>query len=140
MWNRYGKPLKYYPDTETLDELSKLPKGLQLNVELMHHKTKEIKHILIAHCCMVYKGQPLIGKIWGESRKIVEDLPFGKHLILSELYHDRFWELFQEADGKTVEGIILKDPTGRLVISTSPIPDVSWMLKIRKPRSGVYLY
>ena len=66
---------------------------------------------------------------------------------LSEIHRSGFWELYQRADGGStpmVEGIILKDPTGKLVFTATPgqetTPGVPWMLKIRKPKPGVYQF
>lgn len=86
---------------------------------------------------MTWKGKHLIGKTWGDSRDIlnecIEKGLSGEHIQISKVWNSHFWELFKNADGKTVEGIILKDPKGKLVFSAVPIKDVSWMLKIRKP-------
>jgi hypothetical protein len=133
IWNRHREHHHYLPTPEVLDELRKFPKGAVINAELMHNRTVEIKNTIIVHCVMVWDGKPLIGKTWGDARKIIETLPYGEHVKLSEIFRDRFWERFQSADVKTVEGIILKNPLGRLVFSTTPIDDVAWMLKIRKP-------
>jgi hypothetical protein len=133
IWNRHRERHHYIPTPEVLDELRKFPKGAVINAELMHNRTVEIKNTIIVHCVMVWDGKPLIGKTWGDARKIIETLPYGEHVKLSEIFRDRFWERFQSADVKTVEGIILKNPLGRLVFSTTPIDDVAWMLKIRKP-------
>ena len=132
-WNRRQDLLKYQPSPEVLDELSKWPARCLLNAELVHFKTKEVKHTLIVHCIMTWKGQPLYGKTWGDSRAILEDQPNGEHVRISKIWKSGFWKLFQEADGKVIEGIILKDPKGKLVFSATPIRDVSWMKKVRKP-------
>jgi hypothetical protein len=132
-WNRRKELHRYKPCPEAVAELDKLPKNSIINAELMHYKTKTIKEILIVHAIMVYKGKPLIGKTWGDSRKIIKEFEFGEHVKLSETFQSGFWDLFQQADGTIIEGIILKDPAGKLVFSTTPIVDVSWMLKIRKP-------
>ena len=132
--NRQGQPLRYNPIPEVTEELSKFPKGCVVNLELVHYHTKTVKNLLVCHCIMVWKGRPLIGKTWGDSRKILEnEFDFGKHVVLSPVWTKGFWDLFLATDGAIDEGIILKDPSGKLVFSVNPIPDVSWMLKIRKP-------
>jgi hypothetical protein len=115
------------------EELSKWPKNMVINAELMNYRTKDIKNVLIVHCVMVYNGKPLIGKTWGDSRKILDDCPSQTCVQVSQLYQSGFWKLFEEADGNVIEGIILKQPAGKLVFSTTPIPDVGFMYKIRKP-------
>jgi hypothetical protein len=86
---------------------------------------------------MAWDGKYLIGKSWGDSRaileKCVEDGLSGPHVKISPVWRSGFWNLFQDADGAIIEGIILKDPTGKLVFSATPPRDVPWMLKIRKP-------
>ena len=133
-WNRHRSRHRYVPSPEALVELKRLPSGGVYNVELVNYRTKRIKDLIVVHCLMGWKGKPLIGKDWGYSRKILEDLDcYGEHVVLSPVFRSGFWEKFQEADGVEIEGIILKDPMGKLVFSTTPIPDVSWALKIRKP-------
>lgn len=132
-WNRRKEKHRYVPSEEVREELEKFPKKSILNLELLHYKTKDIKHKLLVHCVMAWKGKLLTGRSWGDSRDILENQEFGDHVVLSPVWKKGFWKLFQEADGKTIEGIILKNPKGKLVFSTTPIKDVSWMRKIRKP-------
>jgi hypothetical protein len=131
--SRHKTVLKYHPTEEVREELSRLPKGCVVNLELMHNRTKTVKNRLMVHCLMVYKGEPLYGKTWGDSRKILEDFQYGNHLVLSQVWKTGFFDLWKGTDGDIIEGIILKDPKGKLVYSTSPINDVNWMMKIRKP-------
>ena len=139
LWNRHRARLKTYaPSAETLAELAKFPKGSIINAEVVNSKTKTIKDLVVVHCVMAWEGEALIGKTWGESRRILEGF-FRKggyantHVILSETFKTGFWDLFQKADVANVEGIILKDPNGLLKFSATPVPDVSWMMKVRKP-------
>ena len=133
-WNRHKEKHRFVPDEAMRAELTKWPKHAIINAELMNYRTKTIKNIIYVHCVMVWKGKPLIGKTWGDSRKILEEeCPKGDYARISEIFQTGFWQLFQEADGSIIEGIILKKPAGRLVHSATPIDDVSWMLKIRKP-------
>ena len=132
-WNRHKNLLHYIPCLTMKEELCKLPENCILNGELLHNKTKETKHTLIIHCIMVWNNKPLIDKTWKYSRNLLEKLTFGNHIQLSPLWTSNFFNLWSQTDGYTIEGIILKNPKGILKISTSYIPDVSWMLKIRKP-------
>ena len=132
-WNRRKERHRYVPSEEVRDELEKFPKKSILNLELIHYKTKDIKHKLIVHCVMAWKGKLLTGRTWGDARHILENQEFGSRVILSPVWKKGFWKLFQEADGSLIEGIVLKNPLGKLVFSTLPIRDVYWMLKIRKP-------
>jgi hypothetical protein len=132
-WNRRKDRHRFQPSPEMRAELQKLPKGAVINAELMNYRTKEIKDIIIVHAVMVWKGKPLLGKTWGDSRKIIEELQYGRHVTLSGIQTTGFWELFQAADGATIEGAIFKRLNGQLVFSTTPIDDVPWMYKVRKP-------
>lgn len=140
-WNRQKKLLKYIPDDEVREELKRWPKKSVLNAELVHSKTKGVKHLLIVHCIMCWEGTYLRGKTWGYSRDILENcIDHGLssiHVQISKVWKSGFFQLFQEADGIIIEGIILKDPEGKLVFSATPIPDVSWMRKVRKPSKRI---
>jgi hypothetical protein len=131
-WNRTKARLKYTPPPEMVEELRRWPKGCLINAELVDHHTTTVKNKLIVHCIMSYKNKPLLGKTWGDSRHILEDMPGGSLVIVSPVWTTGFWDLFQAADGKVIEGIILKNPKGKLVFSTTPLADVSYMLKVRK--------
>lgn len=132
-WNRHKAKHRYQPSPEVREELERLPKNAVYNMELVNYRTKTVKELLVVHCVTVWRGKPLLGKTWGDSRKILEnDVQFGPHVILSPIWKTGFWDLFNTADGVFIEGIILKKPQGKLVYSTTPIKDVSWMLKIRK--------
>lgn len=137
IWNRQRERHRYVPTAEVKEELDRFPKGSILNSELVHYKTKTVKNLFIVHCLLAWKGALLVGKTWDDSRQILEDfyrsISEMTHVILSPVWKSGFWKLFQEADGDIIEGIILKDPKGKLVISASKIPDVPWMMKIRKP-------
>jgi hypothetical protein len=107
MWNRHRTRHRYLPSPEVAEELSRLPKKAVFNLELVNFRTKDVKDLLIVHCCMVWNDKPLLGKTWGHARKILEDnIQSGKHLKVSEIHQDGFWDLFQQADGKNIEGII----------------------------------
>lgn len=135
-WNRYKELHNYQPSEEVIEELSRWPKNSILNAELMHSRTVDIKHTIIIHCIMAWKGDYLIGKTWRDSRNILDECInqglSGPQVKISPVWEAGFWKLFQETDGKILEGIILKNPEGRLVFSATPIKDVNWMLKIRK--------
>lgn len=137
-WNRQKKLLTRYRMTpEVKAELEQWPKGCMLNAELVHNHTTTVKNLIIVHCIMVWKGKPLIGKTWGDSRDLLEEVVqqglSGEHVQVSKIWDRGFFDLYQSADGSIIEGIILKNPNGRLVFSATPIKDVPWMRKFRKP-------
>jgi ATP-dependent DNA ligase len=133
LWNRHHARLAYRPSEELLEELSRFPKGSIVNGEMVNSKTKTVKNFFLAHCVMAWEGKLLTGNTWGDSRKILEDYKgWGEHCVLSPVWRTGFWELFQKADGAVIEGIILKDPNGKLQFSTTPLKDVNYMWKFRK--------
>jgi ATP-dependent DNA ligase len=134
LWNRRGEPLSYKPTEEIWDELKSIfPPNSIINFETVDRHTKTIKNLLIVHCIMAWKGNLLLGKTWGDSRRILEKLKWGRHVVLSETFKDNFWKRFQDTDGATHEGLVLKKPDGKLKFSTTPIANVPWMRKVRKP-------
>ena len=140
LWNRHQERLKYQPSQEVMKELNywkEVAGEAIINCETVNRCTVDVKDLLIVHCVMAWQGELLIGKTWGDSRAILDDCIgkglSGDHVQISKLWSNGFWDLWQAADGKVHEGIILKDPRGKLVFSTTAIKDVSWMLKIRKP-------
>jgi hypothetical protein len=132
-WNRRKERHRFIPTPAMREELNKWPKHSVLNAELMNYRTKDIKNILIVHCIMAYKGKPLVGKTWGDSRKIIEQQQSGPCVQVSQVNQAGFWNLFESADGVTIEGVVIKRLAGKLIFSTTPIDDVSWMFKVRKP-------
>lgn len=133
-WNRHKARHRFVPNEEMRSILDKWPKHAVVNAELMNYKTKITKNTILVHCVMVWNGQPLIGKTWGDSRKIIEDhIGTGPSVKVSEIFRTGFWDLFQSADGVEIEGMVLKQPSGKLKFSTTPVEDVPWMLKVRKP-------
>lgn len=140
LWNRHHERLNYQPCPDMMKELEywkEVAGEAIINAETMNRCTVDVKDLLIVHCVMAWQGQLLLGKTWGDSRAILDDCISkglsGCHVQISKVWRSGFWDLFHEADGKVHEGIILKDPKGKLVYSTTPIKDVSWQLKIRKP-------
>ena len=140
LYNRRHQVLKYQPSPEVMEELlrwKEIAGDTILNCETVHTKTKTVKNLLIVHCVMAWQGSYLIGKTWGESRDILDeciDLGLsGHHVQISKIWRRGFWDLFQNTDGVILEGIILKNPAGKMLFTTTMPKDVNWMLKIRKP-------
>ena len=143
-WNRHRTRLKYNPSQEVLEELKFWKEWAGdsiLNAETVDKKTKTVKNTIIIHCIMAFRGNYLYGKTWGDSRNILDDAITaglsGQQVQVSKVWKSGFWKLFQETDGTIIEGIILKDPDGKLIFSTRPVEDVSWMRKIRKPSKRI---
>jgi hypothetical protein len=133
IWNRHKALLTRYKMNDEVQKelLSLYPPDTLINGELMNNHTKDTKDLIIVHCIMILSG--VMVRTWGDSRRLLDRVQSGKYFQISRVWTKGFWDLYQTADGKTIEGIILKDPNGKLVFSTTPIKDVPWMLKIRKP-------
>jgi hypothetical protein len=101
---------------------------------------------------MAWEGKILLGKTWGFARQLLEDLSwlprtvgtqlnYGSHVLLAQdtpsgkTIPGAFWRMFQEACkcDESIEGIVLKDPSGLLQFSSSKLADVPYMVKVRKP-------
>ena len=139
-WNRHHEKLHYTPSPAVMEELQRwkdIGGDAIINCETMHRHTTDIKDTLIVHCIMAWKGEYLIGKTWGDSRAILDECIGlgldGQHIQISKVWSTGFWSLFVETDGKVIEGIVLKNPAGKLVYSTIKLNAVPWMLKVRKP-------
>ena len=131
LWNRHHERLKYQPSPEVMEELQRwkdLAGEAIINCETVNRCTVNVKDLLIVHCIMAWKGEYLIGKTWGDSRNILDECIglglSGEHVQISKIWRTGFWQLFKETDGKTLEGIILKNPAGKLLFTTSMPKDV----------------
>ena len=152
LWNRHKARLQRTLSEGMREELKALKNNSILNAEYIGGKTINVKGLLIAHCIMMWDGSILLGKTWGDSRSILtSNFQSGEHLVVSALFREGFWKLFQtrkglihavngellrtveDKDSVLIEGVVLKDPTGKLVFSTKPVADVPFMLKIRHP-------
>lgn len=141
IWNRFKKKYnRYRPSPQVLKEAKIFPKDSLINFELMHFHTPDIKDRWIVHCVMAWKGEYLIGESWAKSRQLLaEILPepsdlqnIKEHVVLSPIYHEGFWDILTQADGKVIEGIVCKDPAGKLVFNTTKSINVPWMIKFRE--------
>lgn len=140
-WNRKHELCRYNPPEPMREELARWKEvggNAIINAELMHYHTTTVKDVLHVHCIMAWKGEYLYGKTWGDSRAIldrcIDQGLSGEYIQISPVWKSGFWELYKEADGKIIEGIILKNPKGKLVFVSAHEPkDVAWMKKIRVP-------
>lgn len=140
-FNRQKEVMKYQPCPELLDELQslKIPSESQLDGELMHFKTKDVKHTIFFYDVYVLDGQKIRVSL-EERRQILYNL-FGKrefkHIIISEIYPDNFLDVFNNVIGEREnEGLVIKDKRGKLVFNPIKSVDVSWQTKIRRPEKN----
>jgi hypothetical protein len=117
-----------------------------LCAELLHSKTKTIKDTLFIHDILVEKSVFLLDSTFADRQKILE--PFKTNveawshyvidgqnkLWLAKNFTTGFRTLFDAIRDPTIdEGLVLKDPQGRLKMCVSPTDNASWCVKARYP-------
>jgi ATP-dependent DNA ligase len=139
--NRHKKPMSYTPSPEVMAELNALnvePKT-QLDGELMHTRTKNVKHQIVFYDVYVLNGEKQRGTL-RERREILRDLLDGKgfnHLVQSEVYYTNFKDLFDKViTCREHEGLVLKDVNGKIKFSPVKSDDVAWQYKVRRPHKN----
>jgi len=136
--NRQKKEFsKFVPSSELLEQLNALniPNNSQLDGELMHFKTKEIKQTI--HFYDVYVLN---------DKQVREDLETRRNILL-EHFNNRtfpninvtqaFSGMFIEIFNRVIrdhekEGLVLKNKHGKITFTTNKSVDVLWQFKIRK--------
>jgi hypothetical protein len=138
-WNRHKEVFrKYTPSEEILDELCSLnlPMETDLDGELLHFKTKNIKHTIIFYD-VYYFGNKQIMEELKFRREILHDCFKGKNfkcLKIAEQYETDFQSVFSDViKSEEVEGLVMKDKRGKIQWNTVKSPDVAWLFKIRRP-------
>jgi ATP-dependent DNA ligase len=135
-WNRHKEILDYQPTLELIEELNsiKIPDGTQIDAELMHQKTKHIKHFIYIYDIYWYKGEQVLEPL-SIRRKMLEDLFYSsyKNFELTKNYSGDFLNLFNKVIVQEEnEGLVLKNKNGIIKWDLKKCPEVSWQLKIRK--------
>jgi len=136
-WNRHKQLLSYEPSQELLEELYtlKIPEGTHIDAELLHHKTKNIKHLIYVYDIYMHNGKQITETL-EVRRKIIEDIFCNnyKHFVLSKLYFNDFENVFNKAIIQSEnEGLVLKSKQGKIAWDLKKCQEVWWQLKIRKP-------
>lgn len=122
-----------------------VPRPYVLDGELMHFKTREVKDILVFWDMLVCNGVHLIGTTYRErfeelhghldSPDTCSELglfPYSKHVWLACNYlsAEQGWDKASGYD--EIEGLMLKDPGGRLKPDTSVENNGAWQIRMRK--------
>lgn len=136
------------------DDLLKLHRGrswITVTGEFMNKskrdgKGKIFNGAFVIFGLVVYNGKHLIGSTFRERQAILDDLyGEGEHFdeyinyISPSVYRVRNFEHgFEELYKKIIkvdmyEGLVLKNPDGKLEFGTRPVNNTGWMVKIRKP-------
>jgi hypothetical protein len=141
-WNRNKEVLKYTPSPELLDELNSLniPDYTHIDAELLHFKTKKIKHFIYVYDIYRYKGKQLFCDL-ETRRNILEDIFKGKkfkNIEIAKRYQlSNYKALFDEVTKvEENEGLVLKNKKGTITWNLKDCIEVWWQQKIRKPNAS----
>ena len=152
--NRHGDFHKAWQMTEHLkQELAKLfreKKWFVLVAEIMHSKGATIKDTIYVHDMLVWKSEMLLDSTFAERQKILDDrlitnVEAQSHYVLDKdgklWYAKRFDKDFKKMfkaikDPKIHEGLVLKDPEGKLRSCLTPTDNSYWMVKCRHKTKG----
>lgn len=134
--NRHKQELKYKPIDSIVEQLNSMdiPNGTQLDGELIHNHTKNVKHKIYLYD--IYQiGGMRVSSVFQERRKILEALiKCNQNIELATQYKDDFVNLFKEVTKKEEnEGLVMKKLDSMLSFNAIKSPDVYWQVKIRKP-------
>lgn len=137
-FNRHRSILKYDPPKSVVEDLSQLnvPDGSQLDAELIHRHTKEVKNLIFFYDVYQWGGKQMTGDL-SERREcldpLFEDITL-EHLRLAYQYSRDFMKLFNVVtEAPENEGLVMKDLRGKIEFNRNKSPDVWWQVKIRKP-------
>jgi len=140
-WSRHGAPLrKYQPSAQLIDHLNSLnlfSGSWVFDGELLHFKTKAIKHRVVLFDLYVWKGKRIDQLPFSERRKRLEDVFTGSNfedVILAPQWLSGWREVFDtETEREEIEGLVMKRLDAKVTFGRSSSPVVSYMFKVRKP-------
>jgi ATP-dependent DNA ligase len=154
-WNRDGEILKYQPSTELLKQLDmiKWEGDCVLDGELLHFKTKKIKHCVIIFDVYLWNGLQTLNWAFEDRRKLLEDkilipddcianpingffknntVRLAPQVLGGRKDHFRyFYEILIKFE--EIEGLVMKSLTAKVVLGRRESPTVAYMWKVRKP-------
>lgn len=159
MFNRHKQWNKAYKPTEDMVlafHALNLPKGKfhVFDGELMHSKTRGIKDRFILFDILVFNGEYLLGTRYIDRYRMLEALlgtptefeaetgnkiayRVNNNIWFSKIYTKDLKERFKKLiHMDEVEGLVLKDPNGRLTFGLQEENNGSWMIRVRKPHKN----
>lgn len=162
MFNRHREHNKAYrptPDMISSFKALKLPLGSfhVFDCELMHSKTRGLKDRVILFDILVSCGDYLIGSRYIDRYRALEKLlgtptefesetnnkiayRVNNNIWFSKIYTKDLPERFRKLiHMDEVEGLVLKDPNGKLTFGLQEENNGSWMIRVRKPNKN-YAY
>jgi ATP-dependent DNA ligase len=161
LWNRHRQQHKQYKVSASMQNslqelISKLERGVfhVFDSELMDAKTTKLKDKIVLYDVLVHDGMYLLGTTYKERYKKLLNilgnpkdhesdtgrklaLKFNKNLWLSEVFTDKLEDRFKEAIGlDEIEGLVLKDPNGKLEFGVRESNNGKWLIRVRKPHKN----
>jgi len=157
-WNRHGQKMAYKPSKEVLEALHalELHDYWLFDGELRHNKVIGIRHKIVLWDVFI-AGNELLNKVPYGSRFTILLSKFGheafnldwfdtEHVVSpvqvfknSEGLYDAhvvttcdFKTLFNSLDDKEIEGLVLKNRTGCLLLGRTKAQESPWTFKVRK--------
>lgn len=163
LWSRHQEPHKQYKMTADMEEsiraLNLPPKSFHvLDGELMHSKTRGLKDKIVLYDILVYQDQYFIGSTYAEryvflnnlcgdpsvpesetGRKIA--LQVNRNIWIAPCFPSDMWQSMYNnlTDLDEIEGLVLKDPHGKLEFGLSESNNNAWQIRCRKPHKN-YAY
>jgi hypothetical protein len=121
-----------------------------LIAEVMHSKTPTIKDTLYIHDLVVHKSEFLMGSTFKSRQQIldkilpVEDETYSHYVVdhknklwrAKNITEDILGHFQRIKDTRIDEGIVLKDPTGKLKPCDKSDSNKSWQAKVRHPHKN----
>ncbi|OFZ79107.1 MAG: hypothetical protein A3K03_00390 [Bdellovibrionales bacterium RIFOXYD1_FULL_44_7] len=156
LYNRHKeRHLTYKPTKNMLQSIKSLNFPLcrfhVLDSGLMHNKTRNIKDRIILWDILVFNGKYLIGTTYNWRyellRKLVGDptepedetghriaLRINRNLWLAPIFTENLDAKYKQLlHMDEIEGLVLKDPNGKLEWGIRPENNGSWQIRVRKP-------
>jgi hypothetical protein len=146
-FTRHGPELvkRWDPTEEILNVFRELPKSWWVFAgELLHMKTPTLKNTLYLYDVMISNGNYLTGSFYAERMGILRGLWKSISSVRGiNIISDHFWiaddiwmgfeKLFHILDAPEDEGLVLKDPNGKLEYCRNENANSKWQRKCRRP-------
>ncbi len=137
---------QWAPTKECVAFFAALPTWSVFVAELLHNKTKHIKHTNYIHDVLVWDGDNLTGRTFLERQELLHETIFPQAkgaavshrnitdtIWLARRHDSNFEALFDTLDSKEDEGLVLKNPKAKLENCARQTSNAKWQVKCRKP-------
>lgn len=130
---------------QALIQLFPEPFWVKLIAEVLHSKTKTIKDTLYIHDVIVWENQILLGSTFATrqnllDQKLITNVETKTHYVCessnkiwyAKRYTSGFKQLFAEIRDTSIdEGLVLKNPKGKLESCDVKVNNSAWQVKVR---------